>query len=61
MSDPQNNSAIIGLKIQKIFEEVDSMIEILTPIMECSCKRTKFKFNLTDKLTINFVKLLDKY
>lgn len=43
--ESQNNSAVTGLKKQKIFKEVGPRIEILTLIMEHSCKRTKFKLN----------------
>lgn len=42
----QNNSTIRGLKIQKIFKEVDSRIEILTTIRNIMAKnKIKIKFN----------------
>lgn len=44
-----------------MFKEVGSRREILTPITEYGCIRTKFKLNVMGKLTINYSKYLGKY
>lgn len=49
----QNNS-VRGLKKIENIQKVGSRIEILTPITEYSCKRTKLKLNLIEELSINY-------